>query len=206
MNDLSNPTIADSTYSYCTYDKLYPEYDPKTLTPRLSDIVRTLPKINRFNGNTTVPYSVAAHSVMCMKAAQNVYGIKKKHMLLGVLLHDAGETYTGDIVRPIKHKYCNNLSSIDEGLFERILDLFEMEEFFRYELRQKPFKSVLAELDLRMAVSEADLLTQTKILPDVPRLKLRQTQLIDNWREAEYQFKQALAYCCNGVQAPKVKE
>jgi len=74
--------------------------DPDTIS--IQDIAHNLARINRFNGATKVPYSVADHSVWVSKV------VPEEHALAG-LLHDASEAYLGDIVAPLKpllRDYC----------------------------------------------------------------------------------------------------
>lgn len=59
------------------------------------DIAGSLAKINRFNGCTTTPYSVAQH---CCHVAR----ILPPELRLHGLLHDAHEAYIGDVTRPVK--------------------------------------------------------------------------------------------------------
>jgi hypothetical protein len=60
-----------------------------------SDIAEALSKINRFNGCTSVPYTVAQHSVMVAR-------LLPPEIRIHGLLHDAHEAYLGDITRPVK--------------------------------------------------------------------------------------------------------
>lgn len=68
---------------------------PKPAQVDWSDIALHLSRINRFLGATSVPYSVAQHSVHCHDHAPD--GVK-----LAALLHDAHEAYIGDLTRPVK--------------------------------------------------------------------------------------------------------
>ena len=62
---------------------------------RLPDIVHALSLVNRFTGHTTVPYSVAQHSVVVSRLCS------QEHAMWG-LLHDASEAYLGDVATPLK--------------------------------------------------------------------------------------------------------
>lgn len=62
---------------------------------RLRDITHSLSMINRFTGHTTVPYTVAQHSVVVSKL------VPPEDSMWG-LLHDASEAYLGDIATPLK--------------------------------------------------------------------------------------------------------
>lgn len=67
--------------------------DPATLD--IADIAHNLARINRFNGATKVPYSVASHCVWVSR-------VVPQHCALSGLLHDASEAYIGDIIAPLK--------------------------------------------------------------------------------------------------------
>lgn len=65
------------------------------MVPSLRDLAETLAKINRFTGNTLVPWSVAEHSLLVaslLPARLGLYG----------LLHDAHEAIVGDIIGPVR--------------------------------------------------------------------------------------------------------
>ncbi len=66
------------------------------------DIAWSLSRQARFNGHTisTIPYSVAQHSVM---VAERVRTMGWDAMVLPALLHDAAEAYISDIPSPIKN-------------------------------------------------------------------------------------------------------
>lgn len=73
----------------------YP-FDPRPEEVVVEDIWWSLARINRFNGHTKVPYTVAEHSLHCMMAAP-------EPLRCAALLHDAAEAYVGDVLRPIKN-------------------------------------------------------------------------------------------------------
>jgi hypothetical protein len=67
--------------------------DPETIV--IEDIAHHLAAVNRFNGATLMPYSVAQHSVLvscCCDPVDSLHG----------LLHDAAEAYMGELVKPVK--------------------------------------------------------------------------------------------------------
>ena len=69
----------------------------------LEDIIYSLSRLARYNGHTAgdFAYSVAQHSVWCAQAAMRFFGADYD-TALKVLLHDAHEAYTGDLVTPLK--------------------------------------------------------------------------------------------------------
>jgi len=74
--------------------------DPFNLKPEdidIKDIAHHLSRICRWNGGVNGFYSVAEHSIKVAKA------VAPEYQLWG-LLHDAVETYIGDITRPVKSR------------------------------------------------------------------------------------------------------
>jgi hypothetical protein len=69
-------------------------FDPDKV--RLKDIAHSLACINRYNGHTRVPYSVAEH---CVRMSQP----ELPGDPLTNLLHDAAEAYLGDIIWAVKN-------------------------------------------------------------------------------------------------------
>lgn len=62
---------------------------------RLPDISHALSLLNRFTGHSKSPYSVAQHSVLVSRL------VPERYAMWG-LLHDASETYLGDVATPLK--------------------------------------------------------------------------------------------------------
>lgn len=70
---------------------------PENLTAEI--IASTLAKVNRFNGRTAAPWSVAAHSVL-------VAHLVPPELQPWALLHDAHEAFIGDITGPAVEMLC----------------------------------------------------------------------------------------------------
>lgn len=66
----------------------------------IEDIAAHLAKINRFNGATSDPYSVAQHSALVQRLAALSGGDAATQ--LWALLHDAHEAYLGDMPTPVQ--------------------------------------------------------------------------------------------------------
>lgn len=63
------------------------------------DIAWSLARLNRYNGHTVTPLSVADHSVaLAMYFIHNGYGTRAA---MWALLHDAHEAYMGDLAAPL---------------------------------------------------------------------------------------------------------
>ena len=100
---------------------------PEEADVRLDDIVHALSHINRFNGHTSTPYSVAQHSYLVaslmedwiLRGAQVSGG---RALVKAALLHDAAEAYIGDISSPIK-PFVTIAGHLAERVEERILDV-----------------------------------------------------------------------------------
>ena len=99
--------------------------DPQAAEVSLFDIAEGLSKLNRFNGQTPVFYSVAQHSCVVMDL------LPREAKPYG-LFHDAHEAYTGDMTRPVaallKEKFgCNVLSGLKKTLDAVIYEAFGIE-------------------------------------------------------------------------------
>lgn len=84
-------------------------FDPINPTPDMidiEDIAHALSHVNRFNGHTHEPYSVAAHSLhvtsIVLRLNRRRGAATDYQLLLAALLHDASEAYLCDIPSPIK--------------------------------------------------------------------------------------------------------
>ncbi len=96
------------------------------LAPRIDDvaiedIAHGLAFQCRFNGQTQHFYSVAQHSLI-------VAGLVPRRLALAALLHDAGEAYLGDLVKPLKRLF-PEFSRIEAGVMEIIGARFAVSGF-----------------------------------------------------------------------------
>lgn len=89
MNNVYGPTICTASGKYFHFV----EFERNEVD--IEDIAASLSKINRFNGHTRLPYSVAQHSVLVSHI------VTPRNALWG-LLHDAHEAYIGDMPSPLK--------------------------------------------------------------------------------------------------------
>lgn len=82
--------------------------DPNPGEIHLSDIARSLSRIARFNGLTSRFYSVAEHSVHCVRAFERhaagdiLADPWLRDIARDILMHDAAEAYLGDVASPLK--------------------------------------------------------------------------------------------------------
>lgn len=84
------------TYTGVMFDPTHP--NPELIDPR--DIAHALSMLCRANGHFPHFYSVAQHSLNCMREAQ-ARGYSPR-VVLGCLLHDGSEAYLSDVTRPVK--------------------------------------------------------------------------------------------------------
>lgn len=139
--------------------------DTTTWKPSLSEITQSLAKINRFNGHTLYPYSVARHCIACVQVAKQEHGIHDPVVLLAILLHDAGEAYIGDIVRPIKHNLAPELITLEEMI---MINVYSEAGFTAKEVMKiGEHKDLISTIDDRMCKTEGDALLNLVIIPEV---------------------------------------
>lgn len=75
----------------------------------IADIAHSLANVNRYNGHTPVPYSVAQHSVYVSMECDPEDDFDG-------LMHDATEGYIGDMISPIK-KFLPEFRTVEDNLF-----------------------------------------------------------------------------------------
>ena len=121
-----------------TFRRHWIDYDKKTIAcVDIIDIAHSLASQNRFIGHTVYPYSTAQHSIL-------VSQMVLPYDALWGLLHDAAETYTGDIIRPVG--YTQKLWDLEQAFQAQIAEAFGLPT-------PKPPKAVM-DADNRMLVTE----------------------------------------------------
>jgi len=89
------------------------DLSPSVIT--VEGIAGALAKVNRFNGQTSYPYSVAQHSVLVSHLVQPKQAIE-------ALFHDAAEAFVGDLSKWIK-PMCPGFNTLEDLVDERICEV-----------------------------------------------------------------------------------
>jgi 5'-deoxynucleotidase YfbR-like HD superfamily hydrolase len=94
--------------------------DPQPDDVDIRDIAYSLGGMGRFACHTTVtPYTVAEHSFWVTRYIEATEKDAPHDLLLGALLHDAAEAYTGDATRPLKQALRKIERDYYKGAFDR---------------------------------------------------------------------------------------
>jgi uncharacterized protein len=97
----ADPREADDWFQTYTGVR-FPINNPRPELVRIEDIAHALAHICRYGGHVKRFYSVAEHSYLIARYANEVER-RPRDEVYHALLHDAAEAYTGDIKRPIKN-------------------------------------------------------------------------------------------------------
>lgn len=130
----------------------------------ITDIAIALPRLNRFTGQTSQAYSVAAHTKLMYDFCPS------KEVRPWVLLHDAAEAYIGDISSPLKALLeslaPSALKKIEAIIHDAVLSAFGLDPV------DEP-KDIVKMLD------EAALMTERKYLV---------TETLSDWNVRNFPF------------------
>jgi 5'-deoxynucleotidase YfbR-like HD superfamily hydrolase len=139
--------------------------DPRPEDINIRVIAHALPLLCRWTGQCDRFYSVAAHSMFVADVLE-VYGNRPTVVLAG-LLHDAHETYIGDISRPVKMM----LRTMRPGLMEEVDAKLEaaIAERFGLDLTDDERRSVKNADDLALRCEGEQIVAGAKPwLADLP--------------------------------------
>lgn len=123
--------------------------DPQPDQIHLGDIAHALSQLCRFGGHTPRFYSVAEHSVLMVQ--WEIQQGETDHGFLGaMLLHDAAEAYTGDVLAP--HRALADMKGFNSRA-RRIKEVVRK----RFGLVVAPDdEDTIRHIDLRMLATERD--------------------------------------------------
>lgn len=113
-----------------TNTRFYP-LDPKVDEVLIEDIAHALSQMCRANGHFKAFYSVAQHSINCMKEAKARR--LSPRVQLACLIHDASEAYISDITRPVK-SHLEEYRKIERKLQAVIFEKFNIADLSEEEL------------------------------------------------------------------------
>ena len=118
------------------------------------DLAHSLSLINRFNGHTKFPYSVAQHSLLGAKWM--LESGESSTYALYFLLHDAHEAYLGDITRPVMKYFGQSMTSARREI-EGKMARWQRVIIERFDLEPRAFSmEKVVETDERMLATERE--------------------------------------------------
>jgi hypothetical protein len=127
--------------------------DPRPGDIDIVDIAHALARINRFNGHTLETYSVAQH---CVLVSQNVpLGLR-----LFALFHDAGESYLGDLITPVKRLF----RAFYDPVEQKVMDAVAAKFGFTMTTTEK---ALVKRADTALLMTEIRDLTPCGVVPGV---------------------------------------
>jgi len=146
-------------------------FDPQPEDIHIQDIAHALSLINRYNGMTKFPYSVAQHSILVAGQVEDKYKLE-------ALMHDASEAYIMDVPRPWKPFFVN-YKEAENLLMSCIADKFN----FKW-----PLPDVIHTVDNKLLHTEA-----IQLLPGVEWANYKHAYKNmpiqeRNWRDVEHTF------------------
>lgn len=121
-----------------TGKKFWP-LDPKAEEIDLNDIAHSLAFQCRFNGHSIPFYSIAQHSVLVSK-------IVSPEQALAGLFHDASETYTGDLISPLKRFLPPIFKEIEKAIEKTIFECFGIKEVNYPEIKKADKIALFTEM------------------------------------------------------------
>jgi hypothetical protein len=161
--------------------------DPASIS--VLDIAAALAKINRFNGHTSRPYSVAEHSLYVCQVMEREHGITNPTALMCGLMHDAHEAYTTDMPSPAKQA----IDMLTGGGWRRFEAGVQAQVLLRFNLRDamRVWQGLVHRADLVLLATERrDLLPPAgpawEVLAGVPtsrEIKLTHPAGNNGWQE-----------------------
>jgi hypothetical protein len=138
----------------------------------LEDTAHALSLINRYNGHTKHPYSLATHALNCLSVAEDFYGIADEHFLMRVMLRKAHKAFMGDLPQPFQHFLgvysCNLLKSNIQGHLKELYGWREKPEVKTGERESKIIQTRNAEETLNLITAQVTLTETSHLMAGPP--------------------------------------
>ena len=164
-----------TTYSGHRIDPL----EPNVKSIDIRDVAHALSLTCRGNGHVKYFFSVGQHCVMCAKeAAARGYS---RRVVLGCLLHDAGEAYMSDVPRPFKVVLKEYVEAED-----RLLDLI-YSKYLGTTLDAKE-KALVSEVDDAVLYYDMLELFGKKMEMEAPKLAAKVEYSLRAFEEVEKEY------------------
>lgn len=113
--------------------------DPRPEEINMEDIAHSLALLCRFNGHCQKFYSVAQHSVIVSQI------VNSPRDRLPALLHDAAESYIGDIIIPFKNSL-NQVKKIEKEIMDAVHSRFGVGNYDADEVKRADKIALFAEM------------------------------------------------------------
>lgn len=180
--------------------------DPDPAKIELLDIARSLSRICRFNGRTTRHYSVLEHSLR-VRTLGMMTQLRRTSSTLerALLLHDAAEAYTGDIIQPMKSALrlsgCTALKEIEHRIERAVEERFGLPSGVMADPRIKEADLLALEWERRNVIEPLGSLETPPEWPQPPEAGRLAVQLMED-REMPGQMpeKDMIARFCDCVE------
>ena len=159
--------------------KLFDPLTPCAQGIDIRDIAHALSLMCRANGHFPEFYSVAQHSIFCMREAET-RGYSPRVQLM-CLLHDASEAYISDIIRPVK-KVLSGYVEIEENLLSAIFEKYLSPVPSEEELR------LVSEIDDTLLYHEFIFYMDAKLWEEEPPLFSKPAFVFEDFAKVEKRF------------------
>jgi hypothetical protein len=103
--------------------KRFYSLNPKAEDVDIIDIAHSLSNQCRYGGHTNIHYSVATHCCVLSDYMRRRSSSRRDALI--ALMHDAGEAYLSDIVRPIKHRV-TQLKEVEAAIDRVVFEAFSL--------------------------------------------------------------------------------
>ena len=163
------------TYTKKMFDPLRPNAE----LIDIEDIAHALSMLCRANGHFRSFYSVAQHSINCMKEAK-ARGYSER-IQLACLLHDASEAYLSDVTRPVKAEL-PRYKEIETPLQEMIWNKWLSIPLTAEEIR------LVFEIDDTMLLNEFMALMDTALAAETPVLLSNAQFVFNGFKETKEEY------------------